>query len=150
MWQMAILVPFLLALAPLLAAGQDRPRSEPSLDPDQEERSLEPEYTFNPLQAEKEMKIGDFYFRKKSYKAAAGRYEEATRWNPQLDEAFYKLGRALEEMERPEAATQAFEKYLASSPDSRRASEVKKRIAELKSRLAKLKPNDSGARTPAR
>ena len=61
-----------------LAPAQRVPRPPP--EPDEEELHREPEYTFNPLQAEKEMKVGDFYFRKKSYKAAAGRYEEAIKW----------------------------------------------------------------------
>ena len=122
---------FLLLAAPL---GAQRPRPQappPPREPDEVEAEAEPEYTFNPIQAQKEVKVGDFYLKKKSYRAAAGRYERATKWQPDLAEAYYKLGEVREKLDQFEEARAAFQKYLELSPPPRRAEEVKKKIAQL-------------------
>ena len=54
------------------------------------------EYAFNPLQAQKEIRTGNYYFKKGSYRAAAGRFEEATKWNGGEPEAWLRLGEAEE------------------------------------------------------
>jgi len=112
---------------------QRRPRTPPPppLEPDEEEAAAEPEYTFNPIQAQKEIQIGDFYAKKKSYRAAAGRYEHATKWQPDLAEAYYKLGTAREKTEQHEQALAAFQRYLELAPTGRKAQEVKKKVAQL-------------------
>jgi tetratricopeptide (TPR) repeat protein len=143
---------FGLALLASLGLPQQRERRQAPaapkapLEPDEEEPTKPAEYTFNPLQAEREVKIGDFYLKKKNYRAAAGRYGEATKWNPQADEAFYKWGQALTQLGRRLEAITAFEKYLEAAPTGAHAAEVKKRIAELKGKTAKP---DAAARTPA-
>lgn len=91
----------------------------------------EPEYTFNPIQARKELQIGDFYFKKGRYRAAAGRYDRASKWQPGLAEAYYKLGVARERTNETQQALDAYRKYLAAAPSSRRAPEVKKKITDL-------------------
>ena len=106
---------FVVALLTGLGLAQQRGQRAAPPEPDEEEINRPTEYTFNPLQAEKEVRIGDFYFKKKSYRAAAGRYEEATKWNPQLDEAYYKWGRSLAELGRYPEAVAALEKYLAGN-----------------------------------
>src|ERR1041385_2302449 len=62
------------------------------------------EYAFNPLQAKKEIMIGDQYFKKGSFRAAAGRYSEATKWNSGEPEAWFKLGEAEEKLKDAKAA----------------------------------------------
>lgn len=128
----------LLLFAGALALGQRRRAAPPPPpEPDEIEEAAEPEYVFNPIQAEKEMKVGDFYFKKKSYRAAAGRYERAAKWNPQMVEAYYKLGRSREKLDQIEGALAAYQKYLELSPSGGKASEVKKKITELEGKSAK-------------
>ena len=129
----------------MAAWGQQRARPAPPPEPDEEDIGAEPEYTFNPIQASKELQIGDFYFKKSSYKAAAGRYERATKWQPDLAEAYYKLGEARAKLDQKEAALDAYRKYLEITPTGRRAGEVKKKIAQLRKNRAK--PNEPA--TPA-
>jgi tetratricopeptide (TPR) repeat protein len=45
------------------------------------------EKTYNPMEAEKSVKIGDFYFKKKNYNAAIQRYMEALDYHPTLSVA---------------------------------------------------------------
>lgn len=121
--------------------GQKRRPATPAPppEPDQEEESAEPEYSFNPIQAQKELQVGDFYFKKKSYRAAAGRYERATKWQPDLVDAYFRLGEAQEKLNQKEAALAAFQKYLELAPSSRKAAEAKKKITQLQSKGAKPK-----------
>jgi len=115
-----------------LAAPQRRPAPPPPDDP--EEEAAEPEYTFNPIQARKEMKVGDFYFKKGRYAAAANRYERATKWQPDLAEAYYKLGESRERLQQKEAARTAFQKYVELAPSDRRAGEARRKITRLQTK----------------
>jgi tetratricopeptide (TPR) repeat protein len=87
------------------------------------------EYAFNPLQAEKELKVGNFYFKKGSYKAAAGRFREATKWNPTLAEAFLRLGEAEEKLKNTKEAKAAFSKFVELAPGDKRCEEIKRKLA---------------------
>lgn len=110
--------------------GQQPPVIE--VEPPEEDEASKPrEYAFNPLQAEKEFRIGNFYWKKKSYRAAAMRYEEATKWNPGYAEAWFRLGEAHERMKQPGEARAAYEEFLSLASDDKRAGEVKKRVARL-------------------
>lgn len=99
--------------------------------PEEDEASKPKEYAFNPLQAEKELRIGNFYWKKKSYRAAAMRYDEATKWNPGYAEAWLKLGEAREKMNQSAEARAAYEQFLGLADDDKRAADVKKRVAKL-------------------
>ena len=99
--------------------------------PEEDEASKPKEYAFNPLQAEKELNIGNFYWKKKSYRAAALRYEEATKWNPGYAEAWLKLGEAHEKLKQSAEARAAYEQFLTLADEDKRAGEVKKRVAKL-------------------
>jgi tetratricopeptide (TPR) repeat protein len=111
---------------------QDRKPQTPPPDeqePPEEDVTMKPkEYTFNPLQAEKESKIGDYYFKKGSYRAAAGRFEEATKWNPGMADAYFKLGEAKDKMKDKKSARLAFQKYLELEPDGKEAPRAKKAL----------------------
>jgi outer membrane protein assembly factor BamD (BamD/ComL family) len=101
--------------------------------PEEDEALSKPEYAFNPLQARKELRVGNFYFKKGSWKAAANRFREATRWNPKFAEAYFRLGEAHEKLNDPKAAREAFSKYLELDPDGKYADEAKKRLKKLAS-----------------
>jgi tetratricopeptide (TPR) repeat protein len=90
------------------------------------------EYAFNPLQAEKEVTVGNYYFKKGSYRAAAMRFREATKWNPGYGEAWLRLGEAEEKQKDLKSAKEAFAKYLEISPDAKDAAEIRKKLEKIK------------------
>lgn len=101
-------------------------------EPPEEDANLKPkEYSFNPLQARKELEVGNEYYKKRSYKAAAMRYREATRWNPGFAEAWLRLGEAEEKRRNTKDAREAYAKFLELQPDARDASDIRKKIARL-------------------
>jgi tetratricopeptide (TPR) repeat protein len=125
----------LLAFA--VVAGAQKKDSKPvepapEQAPPEEDESLVPkEYSFNPLQASKEMTAGNYYFKKGNYRAAAHRFEEATKWDGTNAQAYLRLGEAKEKQHDRKAATAAYAKYLEIAPDAKDAAEVKKRLDKV-------------------
>ncbi len=113
------------------APKAQKPPVQEELPPEEDAAAKPKEYTFNPLQAENEMKAGEFYFKRGKYVAAANRFKEATMWNPTLAEAFLRLGEADEKRNDRDGAKQAYTKYLEVAPDSKHAADVKKKLAKL-------------------
>ncbi|MEO8129985.1 MAG: tetratricopeptide repeat protein [Bryobacteraceae bacterium] len=107
-------------------------KAEPQYqEPPEEDVAIPPkEYTFNPLQASKEVRIGNYYFKKGSYKAAAHRFEEALKWNPSLADAAFRLGESREKLKDKPGAQEAFKKYLAIEPEGKEANLVKKKLGQ--------------------
>jgi tetratricopeptide (TPR) repeat protein len=121
------------------AIGQQKPpepkppqQNEQEQAPPEEDEAEKPkEYSFNPLQAEKEMRIGNYYFHKGKYLAAAKRYREATKWNANLAEAYFRLGEAEEKQKEWKAAREAYEKFVELAADDKRSPDVRKKLAKL-------------------
>lgn len=135
-----------IGLAPVLPAWQQKQKEskseappppakkepKPGDDLKEEDTTLtNKEYVFNPLQASNEVKVGKFYMKRGSFKAAAGRFEEALAWNPQDVEACTLLGEAREKLKDTKAARAAYEKCLGLGPDDKTAEELKRRIKKL-------------------
>lgn len=101
-------------------------------EPPEEDETLATarQYTFNPLQAKKEMDTGNFYYKKGSYRAAANRYIEATLWDENNPEPFYKLGEAYEKLEDYARSREAYNKFLALTDDKGKAEDVRKKMAK--------------------
>lgn len=132
----------LLLASGLLAAPAETGREETSKEPPAEEQYQEPPeederltqpkvYDFNPLQAEKELRIGNFYFRKGSYRAAAGRYREATRWNAEHATAWLKLAEASEKMNDMKTAREAYTRYLELDPEAKDAGRIRRKLKKI-------------------
>lgn len=104
-------------------------RSEEEGNPPEEDESVAPEkYVLNPLESDRNIQVGNYYWHKGKYRAAAGRYTRATKYNPNSPEAFFKLGEAEEKLKNSEAARSAFAKVMALAPDSKLAKEAKKKL----------------------
>jgi len=107
-----------------------RPQKPAEQEPPEEDESLKPEeFSLNPLEAQKNITAGDYYFKtKKNYHAAARRYLRATKWDPGSSEAFLKLGESEEKLNDHAAAREAYEKYLELAPTSKNAPAIQKKI----------------------
>jgi tetratricopeptide (TPR) repeat protein len=102
-------------------------------EPPEEDESVAPKtYSFNPLEAEKDVKVGLYYFKKGNFKASTSRFREATLWNPNYAEAFLHLGESEEKLKDKKAADEAYNKYLALATDGKEAEAVKKKLAHQK------------------
>jgi tetratricopeptide (TPR) repeat protein len=123
-----------------VAAGQqppapkqpDQPQQAVELPPEEDKSAQPKEYAFNPLQSKKEVTVGEFYFKKGDYRAAAGRFSEATKYNNGNAEAWLRLGDSQEKLKDPKAAREAYTKYLELAADAKNAAEVRKKLDKLK------------------
>jgi tetratricopeptide (TPR) repeat protein len=114
---------------------KERPKpaeTQEEIPPEEDTSIAVKEYSFNPLQAEKELKVGNYYYRKGSYRAAALRYREATKWNDGYADAWLRLGEAREKLKDRKAAREAFARYIELSPDAHNADDIRKKMAKLK------------------
>ncbi len=116
----------LLALSIVATAAFAQAPPAPQEPPEEDETLTVKEYSFNPIQAQKEVQVGNQYFKKGSYRAAAGRFREAVKWNENYAEAYFRLGEACEKLQDKPGARTAYEKFLKLEPDSKRAAQVRK------------------------
>ena len=129
----ALILALFVALAAGAALSQPRkaapPVAQPGEPPEEDAGMIPKEYAFNPLQATKEIKIGNYYFKKGNFRAAAMRFEEATKWNPGDAEAWLRLGDAREKLKDKKGARESWKKYVELASDPKLAEAVKKKLA---------------------
>jgi tetratricopeptide (TPR) repeat protein len=94
---------------------------------------------WDPHKAAKDVEVGDFYFKKKNYRAAEDRYREALRYKDNDAVATYRLAVCLEKMDRPDEAREEYESYLRILPNGPEAAEATKAIERLKNPAASAK-----------
>ena len=129
----------LLLLGLLLPAGaQNRPGKVPELIRDTDAADGKADVPDapakkepNPALAEQNLNIGNFYFKKKNYEAAIGRYLEAIEYQPDSFPAYDALTRAYEKTGDMEKAARAYREFIGKSPDSPRLSEFRARLAKI-------------------
>lgn len=112
--------------------AESKPAEQQEQAPPEEDEAEKPkEYSFNPLQANKELTVGNFYLHKGDFRAAAGRFQEAAKWNPTFAEAYFLLGEAEEKQRAWNAAREAYQKFLDLASDDKRVPEVRKKVEKL-------------------
>src|ERR1700730_3590428 len=93
-------------------------------------------HPWNPHKAAKDIEVGDYYFKRKNYRAAEDRYREALFYKDNDAIATFRLAICLEKLERPDDARAEYESYLKILPHAPKAKEAQKAIGRLKSPAA--------------
>lgn len=122
------------AMGGTVAAQEPKPEEnqQGELPPEEDKSRLPKEYSFNPVQSNKEVTVGEFYFKKGDYNAAAARFDEAVKWNPGNAQAWLRLAEASEKNHALKAARVAYLKYVETAPEAKNVGEIRKRIGNLK------------------
>lgn len=97
-------------------------------------------HPWDPHRAAKDIEVGDYYFKRKNYKAAEDRYREALYYKDNDAVATYQLALCLEKLGRPDEARQEYESYLQILPHGPEAESSQKAIERLKAPTASPKP----------
>jgi tetratricopeptide (TPR) repeat protein len=117
----------------LILGFQTLPAQQQAQEPPEEDELQKPqEYSFNPLRSNKDVQTGNYYFKRKNYRAAALRYREATNWNAGNAEAWLRLAEAEEKRHNAKAANEAWAKFLELKPDAKEAPEIRKKLGKTK------------------
>ena len=122
------------AQQPSAANAPDKQQTQDNiqLPPEEDKAAIPEQYAFNPLKSKQEVAVGEFYFKKGDYKAAAGRFIEATKWNDGNADAWLRLGSAEEKMNDAKAAREAWQKYLQLASTGKNADEIRKKLEKLR------------------
>jgi Flp pilus assembly protein TadD len=96
-------------------------------------------HTWDPHKAAKDVEVGDFYFKRKNYRAAEERYREALRYKDNDAVATIRLAVCLEKLGVLDDARSEYESYLKILPHGPQAGEAQKAIARLKAETAATK-----------
>jgi len=97
-------------------------------------------HPWNPHKAAKDIEVGDFYFKRKNYRAAADRYREALLYKENDAVATFRLALCLEKMDQPDLALKEYESYLKILPHGPQAEQAQKAIQRLQGTAANAKP----------
>jgi tetratricopeptide (TPR) repeat protein len=97
--------------------------------------------------ASKSVEIGDFYLKRKKYKAALSRFQEALQTDPHYAPAYRELGKVYERMGFWQKSLDSYRKYLDELPsakDAREAKDIHKSIARLQQEVFAEGPSSAG------
>lgn len=106
---------------PLAAQKQGPPGSSPSESKPQAGAG----FTFTPPGPAKSVEVGNFYLRRKDYKGALSRFEEAVQTDPNYAPAYLGLGKVYEKTGATQKALDAYQKYLDLLPSDKDAQDAK-------------------------
>jgi tetratricopeptide (TPR) repeat protein len=130
-----------LLLSPSMAAAQLQdvapvPSSEaPAVD------------EWNPMKALKSIEVGRYYLKTGRYDAAIDRFEEATRYQPNLAEPYFQLGKTYEKKKELDKAIASYQKYLELYRTAPNREDVEKLISKLTKQAEKERAKRSDARS---
>jgi tetratricopeptide (TPR) repeat protein len=88
-------------------------------------------HPFNPYRANKDNEVGDYYFKRKNYKAALARYEDALAFKANDALANFHMAQCYEKLGQPEDAITHFKEYLRILPQGPLSKDAKKELDKL-------------------
>src|SRR5712691_1015836 len=94
---------------------------------------------WDPLRAEKDLEVGQYYMKKGDLDAAIDRFQDATEARPGYDIHFRYLGEAQEKKGLKKQAIQSYQRYLDLYPHAEDAEKMKKKIERLWKEVGKGK-----------
>jgi hypothetical protein len=97
-------------------------------------------HTWDPHKAAKSIEVGDFYFRRKNYRAAEERYREALHYKENDAVATLRLAISLEKLGVLDDARSEYESYLKILPHGPESEQAQKALLRLNAQESGSKP----------
>jgi len=110
----------------------DNPPATPAADASE----VQELHAWNPYRAVKDDEVGDFYYKRKNYKAALARYQDALEWKERDAIATFRIAQCYEKLNQPEEAITHYQEYLKILPDGPSSKEARKALEKLGAREA--------------
>jgi tetratricopeptide (TPR) repeat protein len=108
------------------------PKSGPATpDSGDESADVHELHPFNPYRATKDNEVGDYYYKRKNYKAALARYQDALAFKENDALANFHMAQCYEKLDQPEEAITHFKEYLRILPQGPLARDAKKALEKL-------------------
>jgi tetratricopeptide (TPR) repeat protein len=130
-----------------LSPPKDDAKNHPGSDvvdtnPEDEPADVEEMHPWNPYRAMKDDEVGDFYFRRKNYRAALARYRDALIWKEKDAIANFRMAECYEKLDQPQQAIPHYQEYLKILPEGPLAKEARKALEKLKAGEANKETSD--------
>jgi tetratricopeptide (TPR) repeat protein len=119
------------------APSQARPQRPPALIRDtekaegKEEAEAAKEKEYNPILAAQNIKVGDYYLKRKNFDAAIERYLEALQYKPDSIDAYEALGRTYEKKGDVAKAMDVYRDFIRKNPDSPKKGDFQSKLSRL-------------------
>jgi len=143
-----LLVAGTLSFAALRASAQDSPPNPPAKQQDPPKaksntdsaiKSAPDQPKWDPLRAEKDIEVGQYYMRKGDVDAAIDRFQDAAEAKPGYAIPFRYLGEAYEKKGQKKPAVKAYQRYLDLYPHAEDGDKIRKKIEKLHQEIDKEK-----------
>lgn len=112
------------------AAPADKP-TPPKTNADNATQNAPDQPKWDPLRAEKDMQVGEYYMHKGDLDAAIDRFEDATLAKPGYAVPFRYLGEAQEKKGMKKQAIKSYQRYLDLYPKAEDKDKIQKKIEKL-------------------
>jgi tetratricopeptide (TPR) repeat protein len=106
-------------------------KTPPKTNKDNAADSAEDQPKWDPLRAEKDLQVGQYYMHKGDVDAAIDRFEDATLAKPGYAIPFRFLGEAQEKKGLKKPAIKSYQRYLDLYPKAEDADKIRKKIEKL-------------------
>jgi tetratricopeptide (TPR) repeat protein len=118
-------------LSPPKDDDKNRPKHEGDADAGDESPAVHELHPFNPHRAAKDNEVGDYYYKRKNYKAALARYQDALDFKENDAIANFRMALCYEKLDQPVEAISHFKEYLRILPQGPFSKDAKKALAKL-------------------
>lgn len=92
-------------------------------------------HPYDPHRAEKDLEVGDYYYKRLNWKAAISRYRESLYYRPRVPLATFKLADALEKDKQLDDAAIAYSEYVRQFPDGPQIAAARQALQRLAPRI---------------
>jgi tetratricopeptide (TPR) repeat protein len=116
-----------------------KPKSPAKQKKDTATKSAPDQPTWDPLRAEKDLEVGQYYMKKGDVDAAIDRFQDATVAKPGYAIPFRFLGEAQEKKGLKKQAIKSYQRYLDLYPHAEDGDKVRKKIEKLYKEVEKEK-----------
>jgi tetratricopeptide (TPR) repeat protein len=127
------------ASLPQDSSSKSTAKPKPNSSTDNATQNAPDQPTWDPLRAEKDMEVGQYYLHKGDVDAAIDRFQDATLAKPGYAIPFRFLGEAQERKGLKRDALKSYTRYLDLFPTAEDREKIEKKIAKLRSDLKKSK-----------
>jgi tetratricopeptide (TPR) repeat protein len=114
-------------------------KTPPKTNKDNATESAPDQPTWDPLRAEKDMEVGQYYLHKGDVDAAIDRFQDATLAKPGYAVPFRFLGEAQEKKGLKKPAIKSYQRYLDLNPKAEDADKIRKKMEKLYKEVEKEK-----------
>jgi tetratricopeptide (TPR) repeat protein len=119
------------------SSPQDSAKPKPKPNTDNATQNAPDQPMWDPLRAEKDIEVGQYYMRKGDVDAAIDRFQDATLAKPGYAIPFRYLGEAQEKKGLKRDALKSYTRYLDLFPHAEDKSKIEKRIEKLRVEVEK-------------